>query len=203
MLYFFVDNLCDVLIISLYISYFLLQLAHLFFLQYSFIFDRYYLDKFVHIAIPVIQHRPCQFGAGIEVMLADQFMQFLPVRCLLDKRELHHLHVAEIIEVVVLVPHVSHAATHSGSEITSGFSQYHDPSSGHVFATVVAYTLYHGLHTGIADGEAFAHPSVDIYLAVSSAIQQGVSGDGILFRIEIAAHGGSTAMRPPLSPFPR
>ena len=50
--------------------------------------------------------------------------------------------------------------------------------------------LYHGLHTGIADGEAFAHPSVDIYLAVSSAIQQGVSGDGILFRIEIAAHGG-------------
>ena len=123
-------------------------------------------------------------------MLADQFMQFLPVRCLLDKRELHHLHVAEIIEVVVLVPHVSHAATHSGSEITSSFSQYHDPSSGHVFATVVAYTLYHGLHTGIADGEAFAHPSVDIYLAVSSAIQQGVSGDGILFRIEIAAHGG-------------
>ena len=55
---------------------------------------------------------------------------------------------------------------------------------------MVAYTLYHGRHTGIADGEAFAHPSVDIHLAVSSAIQQGVSGDGILFRIEIAAHGG-------------
>ena len=91
---------------------------------------------------------------------------------------------------MVLVPHVSHAATHSGSEIPSGFPQYHDPSSGHVFATVVAYTLYHGRHTGIADGEAFAHPSVDIHLAVSSAIQQGVSGDGILFRIEIAAHGG-------------
>ena len=90
---------------------------------------------------------------------------------------------------MVLVPHVSHTATHPGSEIPSGFSQYHDPSSSHIFATVVAYTFYHGCHSGIADCEAFTHSSVDIHLTIGSAIQQGISGDGILFRIEIATHG--------------
>ena len=72
-------------VITLHFRNLLLQLPHLFLLQYFLVLDGDYLDKFVYIAIPVVEHRACQIGACVEIVLADKLVQFLAVRSLFDE----------------------------------------------------------------------------------------------------------------------
>ena len=66
-------------IIALHFCNLLLQFLHLLLLQHFFVFDRDYLDELVGIAWPVIEHGACQFGTGVQVVLADELVQFLAV----------------------------------------------------------------------------------------------------------------------------
>ncbi len=74
------------------------------------------------------------------------------------------------------------------AKVASRLSEHYHTAAGHVLAAVVAYTLHHGRHTGVAHCESLAHTTVDIYLAACRAIKQGVAGDGVLLRLEVAAH---------------
>ena len=72
------------LIVSLHVGNLLLQLAHLLFLQYLFVFDRYYLDELVDVVCPVVEHDACQLRTGVQIMLPDEFVQLFSVRCFFD-----------------------------------------------------------------------------------------------------------------------
>ena len=54
------------LVVSLHLRNLLLQFPHLLLLQHLLVFDGDYLDKLIHISVPVIKHRACQVGACIE-----------------------------------------------------------------------------------------------------------------------------------------
>ena len=79
-------------IIALHFCNLLLQFLHLLLLQHFFVFDRDYLDELVGIAWPVIEHGACQFGTGVQVVLADELVQFLAVGGLFDEAQFHHFH---------------------------------------------------------------------------------------------------------------
>ena len=68
-------------IIALHFCNLLLQFLHLLLLQHFFVFDRDYLDELVGIAWPVIEHGACQFGTGVQVVLADELVQIGRASC--------------------------------------------------------------------------------------------------------------------------
>mgnify|MGYP006970649463 CR=1 FL=1 len=75
-------------------------------------------------------------------MLADQLVQFFTCRTVFDQREFDHLHIAVVVEVSFLVPHISNTAAHAGGEVAPCTSENHHASSGHIFAAVVTDSLY-------------------------------------------------------------
>ena len=116
-------------------------------------------------------------------------MQLLAVAGVIDEVYLHHVHVAEIVEVVVLVPHVCHAARHAGGEVAARLAEHHHASACHVLAAVVARSLYHGRGTGVAHAETLAHLAVDVQLAAGGSVQAGVARYDVVLGGEIGAYG--------------
>ena len=54
-------------------------------------------------------------------------MQLLAIGAVLHEVDLHHIHVTEVIEVVVLIPYIGNTTTHTSGEVTAGFTeQIHD-----------------------------------------------------------------------------
>ena len=80
----------------------------------------------------------------MQVMLADELEQLLAAHGVLDEREFHHVHVAEIVERVVLVIDVGDTTTHTCGEVAAGLAEHDHATAGHVFAAVVAGTLDDG-----------------------------------------------------------
>ena len=103
-------------------------------------------------------------------MLADEFVEFLACRAFLDERNLHLIHIAEIIECVFTVPDVSQTSTHTGGEIATYLSKYHYTTAGHILAAMVACTFYHGCGSRVAYTEALAHTTVHIQFATGCAV---------------------------------
>ena len=77
-------------------------------------------------------------------MLADELEQFFTRDTVFYQRELHHIHVAEIVERVVGVIDIGYAATHTGGEVAPGLAQHHHAAARHVLAAVVACALDDG-----------------------------------------------------------
>ena len=175
-------------IIALHFCNLLLQFLHLLLLQHFFVFDRDYLDELVGIAWPVIEHGACQFGTGVQVVLADELVQFLAVGGLFDEAQFHHFHIAEIVEVAVPVPYVGHTAGHACGKVASRLSEYYHAPAGHILAAVVAYTLHYGCGTGVADGKALACTAVDVNFTACGAIKQGVACNRVFLRLEVAPY---------------
>ena len=98
------------LIVTLHISYFLLQFLHLLFLQNSLILYWHHLDEVVDIMAPIVEHGTCELRTSIEIMLADKLVELLAIVAIFNKVNLHHIHIAEIVEIVVLVPYVGHTS---------------------------------------------------------------------------------------------
>ena len=169
-------------VIALHVGNLLLQLSYLLFLQHALVLDGHNLDEVLHVTPPVVEHPARQPGSGIQVMLANQLVQLLAVRAFFHEVDFHHVHVAEVVEVVAFVPHVGHAAAHARREVAPGLSQHHDAASGHVLAAVVARPLDNGNGPGVAHGEAFAHLPVDVQLAGSGPVKPRVAGYGVVLR---------------------
>ena len=157
-------------------------------MQHFFVFDRDYLDELVGIAWPVIEHGACQFGTGVQVVLADELVQFLAVGGLFDEAQFYHFHVAEIVEVAVPVPYVGHTAGHACGKVASRLSEYYHAPAGHILAAVVAYTLHYGCGTGVADGKALACTAVDVNFTACGAVKQGVACNRVFLCLEVAPY---------------
>ena len=157
-------------------------------MQNSLVFYWNNLDEIFNIAIPVIEHGTSKFTACVEIMLTDKFVQFLAITTFLNQVYLNHIHVTEIVEIVVLVPHVGNTTTHSGSEISTRFTKHYNTTACHIFATMVASTLDNSNSTRVAHTEALAHLTIDIQFAACSSIKTSVTSNDIVLGIEVASY---------------
>ena len=119
-------------------------------------------------------------------MLPNESVQFFPRGRILQKGKLYHFHVAEVVEPPVLIPHICQAAAHACGKIPSCLSEHDDTSSGHIFATMVSDPFHYGNGARISDGETLSHAAVDIDFAACRTVKQGISGNGVLFSVEVA-----------------
>ena len=94
------------LIISLHIRNLLLQLLYLLLLENSLILDWHYLDEILYVVVPVVEHGTGELTACVEIMLTNQLVQLLAIGAVLHEVDFHHIHVTEVIEVVVLIPYI-------------------------------------------------------------------------------------------------
>ena len=122
-------------------------------------------------------------------MLADELVEFLAIGVFFDEVDFHHVHVTEVVEVVVLVPDVGYTTRHSGGEVTSGLAEHHYASACHVFTAMVASTLDDGNGTRVAHAETFAHLAVDVEFAGGGTVESGVAGNDVVLGVEVGAHG--------------
>lgn len=83
------------------------------------------------------------------VMFADQFVQYLACRAVFDQREFDHFHIAVVVEVSFLVPHISNTAAHAGGEVAPLYVREPPRVLRHIFAAVVTDSLYDGDSTGV------------------------------------------------------
>src|ERR687885_1805778 len=89
----------------------------------------------------------------------------------LDRFEVHHLRVVELLELALLIKDIGDTTTHTSGEVASCRAQdYHD-TAGHVLAAVVAYPFHHRLRSRVADCEAFACKAPKVRLAARSTVE--------------------------------
>ena len=122
-------------------------------------------------------------------MLTNEFVQFLAESAVLHKVDLHHVHITEVVEVVVLVPYVCDTTRHTCSEITSSLSEHNHTTTGHIFAAVVAGTLDDSDSTRVAHSESLAHLTVDVELTACCSIKTSVTGYDIVLGGKVTASG--------------
>ncbi len=139
--------------------------------------------------VPVVEHGAGELTACIEVVLANQLVQLLAVGAVLHEVDLHHVHVAEVVEVVVLVPYIGNTTTHTCGEVTARLTEHYHSTACHVLTAVVAGTLDDGYGTRVAHTEALAHLTVDVQLTACGTIETGVTCDDVVLGREVAADG--------------
>ena len=157
--------LFEVLIISLNVRNFLMQACHLLFFEHALVLDGHYLDEVLDVTMPVVEHTTSEGRACVQIVLTDELEQFLARNRVLNQRELHHIHVAEVVERMVRVVDVGHTARHSCGEVAARLSEHHHATAGHVLAAVVASTLDDGDGSRVSDAEALADLTIDIEFA--------------------------------------
>ena len=113
------------LVFPLHIGYLFTKTCHLLLLQYTFVFYGNDLYEVIHVVVPVIEHPAGQCRPSVEVVLSDEFEQFLPAYTVFHESQFHHIHIAEIVESMVLVPYIRHSARHSGGEVAAGLTENH------------------------------------------------------------------------------
>ena len=127
-------------------------------------------------------------------------MQFFAVGSIFNEVNFNHTHVAIIVEIVVLIPYIGYTSAHTGSKITACSSEYNNASARHIFAAVVACTLYNGNGTAVTNGKSFANLAVDIQFTCRCPVQTGVACNNIVFGIKVASLGwkdGNVSSRQP------
>ena len=129
------------LIIPLYISYLFLQFSVLLFLENAFILDRHNLNEVYHVALPVVEHTSGEGRTCVQIVLTDEFEQFLATNAVLYESKFNHIHITEVVERVVWIIDVSHTTTHTSSEVATGLTQHYHTTASHILTAVVACTL--------------------------------------------------------------
>ena len=82
--------------------------------------------------------------ARVQIVLTDELQEFLTRYGVLHQRELHHIHITEVVEGVVKIIDVSHATTHTCGEVTTRLAEYHHTTACHILTTVIACALDDG-----------------------------------------------------------
>ena len=106
-------------------------------------------------------------------------MQFFTTDTVLHEVDLHHIHIAEIVEVVVLVPYVGNTSRHTCREVTSRLTEYDDPSTCHILTAMVTSTLQDGNGSRVTDTETLSDLTIDIHLTGGGTIESCVAGNDI------------------------
>ena len=165
---------------------------HLLFFQHTFVLYRHHLDEVLYVAVPVVEHPACQGGTRMQVVLANQFQQFLARHTVLHQINLHHVHIAEVVERVLGVIDVGYTSRHTCGKVPAGLAEHHHTTACHILTAVVAGALDDGYGSRVAHTEALAYLAIDVQLARGGTVETGVAGNDIVFRMEVlmAAAGG-------------
>ena len=123
----------------------------------------------------------------MQIVLTYQLEQFLPADAVLYQRQFHHVHIAEVVEVVVRVIYIGDASRHSGSEIPSRLAQHNHPPACHILAAVVASALDNGYRSRVAHTEALTYLAIYIQFAAGGTVEPRISCDNVLLGMEILA----------------
>ncbi len=92
-----------------------------------------------------------------------------------DRLEIDHGHVAALLEIALLIEHVSDTAGHTGCEIPPRRADDDHHAAGHVFAAMIPGALDHGDGAGVPDSEALAANATEIALTGNGAIKHGIA----------------------------
>src|SRR5690606_1874252 len=103
--------------------------------------------------------------------------------------DLNQFMVVFVHKGVVQVQHIGEPAGHAGTKVVAGGPQHGDQATGHVFAAVIASTFNHGMGAGVTNRKALTGGAGRKQLATSCAIQTGVTDNGGVLGLEIAATG--------------
>src|SRR5207249_2943284 len=106
-----------------------------------------------------------------------------------DLFQLHHAHVAALLELAVFIENEGDAARHAGREVPSRLTEHHHDPAGHVLAAVVAGALDDGPRAAVANGEPLARRPIEVALALRRSIQRGVPDQDCLLRYDGRALG--------------
>ena len=173
------------LIVALDVGNLLVQPSHLFFFEHTFVLNGDNLDEVLNDTLPVVEHTTCEGRTRVQVMLADEFEQFLARYTVFNETEFHHIHVAEIVEGVVWVVDVGNTTTHTGSEVTASLAKYNHTPASHILTTVITSALDDGYGSRVSDAKTLTDLSVDIQLSACSTVETSVSCDDIILCTEI------------------
>ena len=108
-------------------------------------------------------------------MPGDKLPEFIYVTFLLHQRKFNHSHVAVVVEIARFIQYISNTAAHTCSEIASRGAEYNHPSSGHVFAAMIANAFHYGSCTAVSYCEPFTCNSRYVGLPSGGAIKYSVS----------------------------
>ena len=128
----------------------------------------------------------------MQVVLANQFQQFLARHTVLHQINLHHVHIAEVVERVLGVIDVGYTSRHTCGKVPADLAEHHHTTACHILTAVVAGALDDGYGSRVAHTEALAYLAIDVQLARGGTVETGVAGNDIVFRMEVlmAAAGG-------------
>src|SRR5690606_21597150 len=88
----------------------------------------------------------------------------------IQRIKIYHLLVTVVTEVSCDIINPGNTTTHSGSEVTSGFTKNQGVPASHVFTTVIAYTFYNCSGSRVPYGKTFARHTVDEQVPGSGAV---------------------------------
>ena len=113
-------------------------------------------------------------------MFFDKVVKLILTGFLLDEAEFYHLHIAIVVEVVVLVPYIGQTTGHTGREITPRRAQDNDPAACHILTAVVSRSLHNSGRARVAHCKAFTRASVDEDLAGSGSVHYCIACNDVL-----------------------
>ena len=110
--------------------------------------------------------------------------QLIDILISFDTFKFESLRVTHALEIPILVPDVSNAATHAGPEVSTCFSQHYYASTGHVFTAVVANAFDDSSGAAVANTKAFRRNAVEVRLARSCAVHYNVTNKDIVLGLK-------------------
>src|SRR5690606_1365016 len=88
------------------------------------------------------------------------------------------------LQLTLEVEHVDDSAAHAGREVLTHRAEDDRPSSGHVFAAMVADTFDHRVCARVATAESLADHTLEERFTSRRAVEKHVAGDDVLGRLE-------------------
>ena len=141
------------------------------------------------VFFPLGQNIPGHCRARVAFVIGDQFKHFISVSLGLDRFKLNHLWIAAHLEAPLGIPNVGDAAGHARSKVAPGFTQNHNPTPRHVFATMITHTLDNGTSARVSDSKALGCNATQIHLARGCAVQHNITCDDVFLRLELGHLG--------------
>ena len=97
-----------------------------------------------------------------------------------DLLDTAHTLVDAGIDIAVLIQHIGDTAAHTGSKVFADLTDNHHAAAGHVFTSVIAYTLDNSHGTGVSDTETLTGHTVDVGFTVGRTVQCHVTDNDVL-----------------------
>jgi hypothetical protein len=114
------------------------------------------------------------------VVVLDETTNECDLLGLLNGRELNHLLVDLLLEVLVDVENVCDTSRHTSGEVATGRPEDKDTTTSHVLATVVTDTLNDGCGSGVTDTETLRSDTTEEAGTLGSTVQADVTDQDIL-----------------------